>query len=212
MRLAGLRASTWPWALALVAIAGSALPMRSPRRFSVTAPTRANRSTGGCSHALKDKTAEPRTQIDSVVKTQQIFGGSRGWKAPRVSRCRRRARLSVEPRRDPPGAYQVQALPHRYETFRRSDGHVVKPRWIAYEDSSGARPPATLFHAAEITIEAGKTATIAIEPDKVIPAIRTRPRRSTSATTGSAGAALEVLGPPHVSRRAHPAPGVSTRI
>ena len=76
-----------------------------------------------------DPSAEPRMQINSSVKTQLVFGIDVEALAP--------GRMAVidesatgYPVRSlaqlPPGAYYVQALLHRYETFHRSDGHTVK--------------------------------------------------------------------------------------
>ena len=123
-----------PGALALTAIAGLAPSARpSGLRFSVTYKTDKSQEPLDGRLLLmlsKDKTAEPRTQIsDSILRTQQVFGiDADGWKAgtPLVVEGDVLGYPVESLAAIPPGTYQVQALLHRYETFRRADGHVVK--------------------------------------------------------------------------------------
>ncbi|GAA4409441.1 alpha/beta hydrolase-fold protein [Nibrella viscosa] len=78
--------------------------------------------------ANNDK-AEPRFQINDDAQTQMVFGVNVDALKPgqpvvvdsRAFGYPRRSLADV-----PPGDYYVQALLHRYETFRRKDGHVVK--------------------------------------------------------------------------------------
>ena len=88
----------------------------------------------------------------------------------------------------PPGKYRVQALLHKYETFHRADGHVVKlpdgsRRGAALEP--GARQP--LQHAQGDHHRAGPSgaasATIAVTLDKVIPPIPDAARRPSTSST-----------------------------
>src|SRR5262249_62289934 len=68
----------------------------------------------------------------------------------------------------------IQALLHRYETFHRADGHVVKLPMDRGEGQHWNRAPGNLYSTPrEIAIEAGpgEAATIVIELDKVIPPI-----------------------------------------
>src|SRR5687768_983262 len=72
---------------------------------------------------------EPRFQITEDLTTQQVFGVDvDGWKADETKTVDQNA--FGYPVRSlnqiKPGEYWVQALLHRYETFKRSDGHTVK--------------------------------------------------------------------------------------
>ncbi len=44
-----------------------------------------------------------------------------------------------------PGEYWIQALLHRYETFRRSDGHTVKLPMDRGEGQQWSRAPGNLY-------------------------------------------------------------------
>src|SRR5439155_5945455 len=76
-----------------------------------------------------DSSREPRFQISEDLTTQQVFGidveGLRPGQEAIVG-----ATAFGYPVRNlaqvPRGEYTVQALLHRYETFKRSDGHTVK--------------------------------------------------------------------------------------
>src|SRR5688500_2510308 len=73
---------------------------------------------------------EPRNLVSDHDDTAQVFGiDVEGWK-PGESRVvdggRAVAGYPIANLADvPPGDYMVQALLHKYETFRRADGHVV---------------------------------------------------------------------------------------
>lgn len=117
---------------------------------------------------------EPRFQITENTRTQQVFGIDVEGLAPGQEAVVDEAALGYpleSLRLVPPGKYRVQALLHRYETFRRADGHVVKLPMDRGEGQQWNRAPGNLYSAPrEVTIEPG-TGTIAIELDKVIPPI-----------------------------------------
>ena len=148
-------------------------------RFSVTYGAAA--SSGPLDGRLlllisKDTAEEPRLQItDNALRSQQIFGVDvDGWKAgaPAVFEgdvlgfpARSLADL-------PAGKYRVQALLHRYETFRRADGHVVKLPMDRGEGQQWNKAPGNLYSTPkEIAIDPAKAETIAIVLDQVIPPI-----------------------------------------
>jgi hypothetical protein len=83
---------------------------------------------------------EPRQQINEDLNTQQVFGiDVDGWK-PGEKKTITSSAFGY-PRRSladiPPGEYTVQVLLHRYETFKRADGHTVKLPMDRGEGHSG---------------------------------------------------------------------------
>jgi hypothetical protein len=123
-----------------------------------------------------DDSEDPRFQIsDTSLNTQQAFGidvegmkpgeervfDSRVLGYPLESLAILRA-----------GTYNVQALLHRYETFRRADGHVVKLPMDRGEGQQWNRAPGNLYSTPrKLTINAQEGKTIHIVLDKVIPPI-----------------------------------------
>jgi len=123
-----------------------------------------------------DKTEEPRLQIsDTSLKSQQVFGMDvDAWKAGQQAVFP--ADALGYPLEDlasvPAGTYQVQALLHRYETFHRSDGHIVKLPMDRGEGQQWSKAPGNLYSTPrEITIDPSKPQTISIALDKVVPPI-----------------------------------------
>ena len=125
-----------------------------------------------------DPAAEPRFQVldTSVQKSQQVFGidvlawkpgepvvidgGVLGFPAENLGALK-------------PGRYRVQALLHRYETFRRADGHVVKLPMDRGEGQQWNRAPGNLLSAPrEIDVDPSRDGTLAVELDQVIPEIK----------------------------------------
>lgn len=72
---------------------------------------------------------EPRFQIADDTQTQQVFGiDVEGWK-PGTSKTIDANAFGYPAeslKQIKAGTYQVQALLHIYETFKRKDGHIVK--------------------------------------------------------------------------------------
>jgi hypothetical protein len=121
-----------------------------------------------------DDAQEPRFQIsDTALGTQQVFGVDvDGWKPDTVASFRPDvlgypvASLAAVP----PGTYNVQAVLHRYETFRRSDGHTVKLPMDRGEGQQWNRAPGNLYSTPrKIAFRAGER--IAIALDKAMPEI-----------------------------------------
>ena len=124
----------------------------------------------------KDDSSEPRFQwIDTSLKTQQGFGadidglkpgqdailddGAKGSPLAKVSDI-------------PAGTYNVQAVLHKYETFRLADGRVLKLPMDRGEGQQWNRAPGNLISTPrKIAIDPAKTETIKITLDKAIPAI-----------------------------------------
>lgn len=118
---------------------------------------------------------EPRFQINEDLTTQQVFGVNvDGWKAGQAIVVDQNA--FGYPVRSltliPAGEYWVQALLHRYETFRRSDGHTVKLPMDRGEGQQWSRAPGNLYSTPKkIRLDANTQTPIAITLDKVIPPI-----------------------------------------
>jgi hypothetical protein len=126
-----------------------------------------------------DPSAEPRFQVSdtNVARSQQVFGidvdhwtpgqdtvfgaGVLGFPAESLADVK-------------PGVYRVQALLHRYETFHRADGHVVKLPMDRGEGQQWSRAPGNLLSTPrEIAIDPSRDEVVRIELEKAIPEIPT---------------------------------------
>jgi hypothetical protein len=125
-----------------------------------------------------DPSSEPRLQVSAinVPKSQQVFGiDVVGWKPGEaavidggVLGFPAESLGAVKP-----GRYRVQALLHRYETFHRADGHVVKLPMDRGEGQQWNRAPGNLLSAPrEIDVDPARDEALAIELDQVIPEIK----------------------------------------
>ncbi|MEO8433588.1 MAG: alpha/beta hydrolase-fold protein [Pyrinomonadaceae bacterium] len=118
---------------------------------------------------------EPRLQITEDPDTQQVFGvnvdglkpdqtiivdgGAFGYPVKSIANL-------------PPGEYWVQALLHRYETFKRADGHTVKLPMDRGEGQQWNRAPGNLYSTPrKLSLDPGKPQTFTISLDKIIPPI-----------------------------------------
>ncbi|MGO9918588.1 MAG: alpha/beta hydrolase-fold protein [Isosphaeraceae bacterium] len=124
-----------------------------------------------------DSKDEPRNQISDSTKTQQVFGIDVDGLAP-DQEAKIDGTVLGYPlgslRQVPPGKYRTQALLHRYETFHRADGHVVKLPMDRGEGQQWNKAPGNLYSTpVEIQIETGSNAAapIRVRLDKVIPQI-----------------------------------------
>ena len=101
-------------------------------RFEISYPESANKDALDGRLLLLISTnneEEPRLQINEDLTTQQVFGiDVDAWKAGQTKTVDQNAfGYPVRSLADvKPGQYWVQALLHRYETFKRADGHTVK--------------------------------------------------------------------------------------
>ena len=99
-----------------------------------------------------DDKDEPRFQVSDIgLKTQQVFGiDVLGWKAGEAKSFDADVLgFPVESlARIPAGTYNVQALFHKYETFRRSDGHLVKLPMDRGEGQQWNKAPGNLYSTA----------------------------------------------------------------
>ena len=118
---------------------------------------------------------EPRLQISEDLTTQQVFGiDVDGWK-PGAKKTVDQSAFGYPVRslaQVKPGEYWVQALLHRYETFKRSDGHTVKLPMDRGEGQQWSRAPGNLYSAPQkIRIDNTAQPGIALTLDKTIPPI-----------------------------------------
>jgi hypothetical protein len=120
-----------------------------------------------------DAAAEPRLQITDGPKTQIVFGvDAENWRPGTPLRVDDKAigypvaTLAALA----PGEYYVQGLLHKYETFHRADGHVVKLPMDRGEGQQWNRAPGNLFSKpAKMQVE--KNSRVAIELTETIPPI-----------------------------------------
>jgi hypothetical protein len=123
-----------------------------------------------------DPSKEPRFQIEEGTKSQQVFGiDAKEWQggATQVfdSKVLGYPRLSLAD--VPAGTYRVQALLHRYETFRRKDGHVVQLPMDRGEGQVWNKAPGNLYSSVrEIKVDPADRAPIALVLDKSIEPIK----------------------------------------
>ncbi len=118
---------------------------------------------------------EPRFQISEGPDTQLVFGVDVDGLVPGAEAVVDASAFGY-PLRSlavlPPGEYFVQALLHRYETFHRSDGHVVKLPMDRGEGQRWSAAPGNLYSTPRrMTIDPAKTGTVRIVLDREIPPI-----------------------------------------
>jgi hypothetical protein len=123
-----------------------------------------------------DPSKEPRFQIEEGTKSQQVFGiDARQWQGSATqvfdSKVLGYPRLSLAD--VPAGKYRVQALLHKYETFRRKDGHVVQLPMDRGEGQVWNKAPGNLYSTVrEITFDPTAQTPIALVLDKSIEPIK----------------------------------------
>jgi len=126
-----------------------------------------------------DPSAEPRFQIVDGPSTQVAFGIDVEGLAPGEEAVFDESVLGwpLDSLRDiPAGRYRVQALLHKYETFHRADGHVVKLPMDRGEGQQWNRAPGNLLNEpVELDIDPAKGGTLRIVLDRKIPPIADPP-------------------------------------
>jgi len=118
---------------------------------------------------------EPRFQVRPGANAIQIFGVDTEALGPGEP-VRVDASVfgyPVQTLKDvPAGSYYVQALLHRYETFLRSDGHIVKLPMDRGEGQQWNRAPGNLYSTPQkIDFAPDSDAVIRVELDQIIPPI-----------------------------------------
>ena len=124
----------------------------------------------------KNAKQEPRFQVSATsLSTAQVFGLDVDGLAPGAERAfdARVLGYPLESLSDlPPGEYMVQALLHKYETFRLSTGHTVKLPMDRGEGQQFSSAPGNIYSAAGKMQWTGKADVIRLELDRIIPPIK----------------------------------------
>ena len=160
--------------IALTVTASRPQAQAAALRFGVTLPSGPGLIDGRLLVMIaKDPAAgEPRFQINDGVSGQLIFGLDLDGAKPgsTVTLDGSAIGFPLESVNDiPAGTYSVQALVHKYETFKRADGHTVKLPMDRGEGQQWARAPGNPYSTPQtVTIDPRAGATIAIRLDQVI--------------------------------------------
>lgn len=121
----------------------------------------------------KDDAREPRFQLsETSLDSQQVFGIDVEGMNPGEEKFFDASVLGypLESLSDlPAGTYTVQALLHKYETFRRADGHTVKLPMDRGEGQQWNRAPGNLYSTPrKVALDPASGDVIRIALDKVI--------------------------------------------
>jgi hypothetical protein len=123
-----------------------------------------------------DPSKEPRFLIQEGTASQQVFGiDASDWKGsgPLVFDAKALGYPRVSLADVPAGTYRVQVVLHKYETFKRKDGHVVQLPMDRGEGQAWSKAPGNLYSTVrEIKIDPADQASIALVLDQVIEPIK----------------------------------------
>jgi hypothetical protein len=163
-------------AIAVASIPDHPVAQGGPFQISVTLPAgQAAQPVDGRLLVMiaKDaKAGEPRFQINDSITGQLIFGVDVDGLKPGESVTVDGSALGfpLESINDiPGGTYSVQALIHKYETFKRSDGHTVKLPMDRGEGQQWARAPGNLYSTpVTVSFDPKKGGTVKLALDQVI--------------------------------------------
>jgi len=153
-----------------------------PLRFSVTLPAAEKQPVDGrllVMLAKDPRAGEPRFQINDGPSGQLIFGIDVNGLQPGAAATIDGSALGfpLESINDiPAGTYSIQALIHKYETFKRADGHTVKMPMDRGEGQQWARAPGNVYSTPRtIAIDPKRGGTVSIALDQVIPTLPSPP-------------------------------------
>ncbi len=123
-----------------------------------------------------NNSTEPRFQVVDGPQTQLAFGiDVENWKAGESKTITATAfGYPIQSLAQvPPGEYYIQALLHKYETFHRKDGHVVKLPMDRGEGQQWNQAPGNLYSKpVKVRIDARLKNIIRIELTEEIPPIK----------------------------------------
>ena len=123
-----------------------------------------------------DPSKEPRFLIQEGTASQQVFGiDASDWKGsgPLVFDAKALGYPRVSLADVPAGTYRVQVVLHKYETFKRKDGHVVQLPMDRGEGQAWSKAPGNLYSTVrEIKFDPADQTSIALVLDQVIEPIK----------------------------------------
>jgi putative esterase len=123
-----------------------------------------------------DDSQEPRFLVRGDYKSQQVFGVDVEGARPGTQVVFDTGGFGYPVRSIadlPAGKYWVQALLHKYETFHRADGHVVKLPMDRGEGQQWNRAPGNVYSKPkQVTVRPGDGQTVSIQLGQVIPPIK----------------------------------------
>jgi hypothetical protein len=179
MDLRHLPSSTLAAALAVLAVLVAA-PAESLAQAKFTVSFPAERSAAAIDGRMllllsTNTDAEPRFQISDGPSTQLVFGVDVDGLKPGDDAVIDASAFGYPVRslaELPAGDYYVQALLHRYETFRRSDGHTVKLPMDRGEGQRWNAAPGNLYSTPrKLVFDPRKAGAVRIVLDNEIPPI-----------------------------------------
>ena len=123
-----------------------------------------------------DPSKEPRFLIQEGTASQQVFGiDASDWKGsgPLVFDSKALGYPRVSLADVPAGTYRVQVVLHKYETFKRKDGHVVQLPMDRGEGQAWSKAPGNLYSTVrEIKFDPADQSSVALVLDQVIEPIK----------------------------------------
>ncbi|MFO0893184.1 MAG: alpha/beta hydrolase-fold protein [Isosphaeraceae bacterium] len=123
----------------------------------------------------RDPAEEPRFQVSDSPETQQIFGVDVEGLKPGEEAVIDGQALGYPLEslsHIPAGTFRVQAVLHRYETFRRADGHTVKLPMDRGEGQQWNKAPGNLYSTPrDVAVDPARPEPLRITLDRVIPPI-----------------------------------------
>jgi hypothetical protein len=165
-------------ALIVVLVGSSIGQPRKPLRFEITFPASLHAAPVDGRVLLvisKKADPEPRMQVGEALDTAQMFGtDAEGWSPGQAAVIDESGQgYPRESLRDvPDGEYYVQAVLNVYETFHRSDGHVVKLHMDQGEGQHWNQSPGNLYsEPKKVRIERASGNAFRVELTKIIPPI-----------------------------------------
>lgn len=145
-----------------------------PFRFSISLPQTMEGPVDGRLLLIVSRLegGEPRTQVNDGPTGQPVFGVDvENWTrtAPAIVDASVLG-FPIDSIDDiPAGRYTVQALLHRYETFRRGDGHTVKMPMDRGEGQQWSQAPGNLYSSPrQVMLDPRAGGTVTLTLDEVI--------------------------------------------
>ena len=146
-------------------------------QFSITVPNQQGLLDGRLLVMLSTNAdREPRFDVTDALNTQLVFGvDAENWNGAQAKVVNNINGFGYPKRymkEVPAGEYYVQALLHKYETFKRKDGHTVKMPMDRGEGQQWNRAPGNQYSKPiKIKFDPKGTSVVKLSLDQVIPPI-----------------------------------------